>query len=57
MIEEFVGFDMNSLLKVEVFLEYEEIKSLMYRICLGIQFLHSQKIVNRDLKPVNILIS
>lgn len=41
MIEEFVGFDLNSLQKVEVFLEYEEIKLLMYQICLGIQFLHS----------------
>jgi len=32
------------------------VKSIMYQILKGVEFLHSRKVLHRDLKPQNILI-
>lgn len=37
-------------------IDIEKIKSIMYQILKGMDFLHSKKILHRDLKPQNILI-
>mmetsp|Transcript_5085 Transcript_5085/g.11200 ORF Transcript_5085/g.11200 Transcript_5085/m.11200 type:complete len:317 (+) Transcript_5085:241-1191(+) len=62
MVLEYVdGGDLyNMLLKrrtVRQFLSEDEIWSLFYQICLGVHHLHTNGIIHRDIKTLNIMLS
>ena len=48
--------DLSDLLKVS-FLEEEDVKALFKGLVSALQYLHTQKVMHRDLKPKNILVS
>jgi serine/threonine protein kinase len=56
IIMENLKHDFNSFLKVHNKLSYEEKIKIVNEICEGISFLHSKRIVHRDIKLANILI-
>lgn len=56
---EFVNYDLKKFWDKEYSskdVEIDKVKTVMYQILKGIDFLHSKKILHRDLKPQNILI-
>ena len=44
-------------LRRSIFLIEKQVKVIMYRILLGLNYLHSGGVVHRDIKPANILIN
>ena len=59
LVFEHVDQDLNSYLQRFPLpgLGAEKIKDLMWQILCGVDFLHSHRIVHRDIKPQNILLS
>lgn len=61
MVFEYVDYDLSNLLKNKFFLEYylkdDLIKSFMYQLINGMNYLHNQKVLHRDIKSANLLIS
>jgi serine/threonine protein kinase len=57
---EFIQYDLKKFwdkeFPISKSVNIEIIKSIMYQILKGIDFLHSKKILHRDLKPQNVLI-
>jgi len=58
---EYLPYDLRKFIsekykEKESFLPVEVIKTIMYQIVTGTKFLHSNKVLHRDLKPQNILI-
>ena len=53
--------DLHKLLKAKrekkEYIEEEEIWLIAFQICLGVGYLHYQKIIHRDLKCLNILVT
>lgn len=49
--------DMKKLLKSSKHLEEIQVKSMIYDILTGLNYLHKNNIVHRDLKPANILVN
>lgn len=49
-------YDLHSFAHGAVVIDYSLIKRYMVHILLGVEYLHSQRYVHRDLKPNNILI-
>ncbi|CAD7941054.1 unnamed protein product [Amoebophrya sp. A25] len=50
-------FDMKKLFKSNETLNEAHSRALFYRICCGVQYLHSRGVWHRDLKPANILLN
>ncbi|CAD7949439.1 unnamed protein product [Amoebophrya sp. A120] len=50
-------FDLKKLFKSTEQLNEAESRTLFYRICCGVNYLHSQGVWHRDLKPANILLN
>jgi serine/threonine protein kinase len=48
------GQDLRALLLSEGFLQFEEARTIMLRICETLAFAHERGIVHRDIKPENI---
>ena len=49
--------DLKKLLKSSKHLEEAQVKSIVYDILCGLNYLHKSQIIHRDLKPANILIN
>ncbi len=57
MLFEFVDYDLSGLMKAKYELSPEMIRSYMHQLLSGIKFLHENRIIHRDLKCANILIT
>lgn len=57
LVLEIAQTDLRKLTRSPVNLEKEQIKLLMYRMLVAINYLHSAAIIHRDLKPGNVLVN
>ena len=49
--------DLKKLIKSAKHLEETQVKSIVYDILCGLNYLHKAKIIHRDLKPGNVLVN
>jgi cell division cycle 2-like protein len=56
IIYEYIENDLSTLMDNKVIFSIDSIKCIMYQILKGIEYLHSNYIIHRDLKTANILI-
>ena len=58
-MQEYFDSDMSRIIKNSASLSMteEHIKTIIYNILCGINFIHSAQVVHRDIKPANILIN
>ena len=49
--------DLKKLIKSGKHLEETQVKSIVYDILCGLNYLHKAKIIHRDLKPGNVLVN
>lgn len=58
LVFEYVEYDLKKYLrKWKKALSVEQVKSFVYQIIKGIDYCHSHRIMHRDLKPQNILVT
>lgn len=57
LVMELAQSDLRKLIKSPIHLERKQVKALMYRMLVALNYLHSGGIVHRDLKPGNLLIN
>lgn len=49
--------DLDSYLQRSVSISENKIWSLFIQICLGLEYLHTRRVIHRDLKPKNIFVT
>lgn len=58
MVFEFVDYDLSGLLKSSgVNITERHMKSFLYQLLKGVDFLHSKRILHRDIKSANLLVT
>jgi len=49
--------DLSRVIKSKNYLTASKVQVIMYQIVSGIKFMHSANVINRDIKPANILMN
>ncbi len=57
LVLELADMDLRKLIKSDMNLTMEEVRTLTYKLLCCLNYLHSAKIIHRDLKPNNVLVS
>lgn len=58
MVFEFVDYDLSAILKARFFdISVDLIKSFIYQLIVGVNYLHERNILHRDIKGANLLIT
>ena len=57
LVIEYAETDLQRIIRSSIFLDLDQVRSIMYNLLLGLQYLHQAKVLHRDLKPANILIN
>jgi serine/threonine protein kinase len=57
LVLDICDMDLKKLLKSSKYLEEAQVKSIVYDMLCGLNYLHKSNIIHRDLKPANILIN
>ena len=57
LVYEYAQHDLGSLIKEKIDFDLDCIKSIMFQILNGVNFIHDNFILHRDIKPANILIT
>ena len=57
LVFEYMEHDLNGLIDRKVSFEIPQIKCIMHQVLSGIQYLHNNNIMHRDIKGANILLN
>ena len=57
MVMDYMPTDLRTLIRSPTYFDHAQVKKIMYEILLALNYMHSSRIVHRDIKPGNILFS